>query len=89
MDGLGCFSDGDGGRVECVAKKKRALHSRFNRKTSFIRSFIIIKEPGKVPRALVPTWGERGDGQRKEKKNERNTERKGETYRGRRERKKE
>lgn len=36
------------------AKKKRALHSRFNRKTSFIRSFIIIKEPGETPRFRPP-----------------------------------
>jgi hypothetical protein len=58
--------NGGGGRVEYDAKKKRALHSRFNRKTSFIRSFIIIKEPGKLL-TLVPLERKRR-GKRKRKR---------------------
>lgn len=49
------------------AKKKRALHSRFNRKTSFIRSFIIIKEPGKLP-TLVPRERKRRAKEKKKKR---------------------
>lgn len=65
---VGGNGGGGSGRVERDAKKKRALHSRFNRKTSFIRSFIIIKEPWKLP-ALVPRGREKDkDSRRKEKK---------------------
>lgn len=58
VGGGGGGGSGGSGRVERDAKKKRALHSRFNRKTSFIRSFIIIKEPGKLP-TLVPRGREK------------------------------
>lgn len=78
--GRGQGYDEGGGRIERDAKKKRALHSRFNRKTSFIRSFIIIKEPGKLPcSTLAAPWSENDDQRveegaircRKEKKKER------------------
>lgn len=89
--GRGQGDDEGGGRIEHDAKKKRALHSRFNRKTSFIRSFIIIKEPGKLPYStLVAPRSENDDqrvkegairygkGKKKERKKERVGEREGE-----------
>ncbi|KAL4098759.1 hypothetical protein QTP88_023298 [Uroleucon formosanum] len=62
--GRGQGDDEGGGRIEHDAKKKRALHSRFNRKTSFIRSFIIIKEPGKLPYSTLVAPRSENDDQR-------------------------
>lgn len=84
--GRRCRSGVVGGRVG-RAKKKRALHSRFNRKTSFIRSFIIIKEPGKSTQARGPGsrppleggWKKKkGEKERKKRKRERARKRYGE-----------
>jgi len=72
------------GGLSVTQRKRGALHSRFNRKTSFIRSFIIIKEPGKLLLTLMPSssssprenTGGKVGGQRKRKgENEREKKR--------------